>query len=252
LIVYYGLKNDGAAIISTRLASLKSPIPLGISLAKTNNSETVSVEAGVADYLKVYQTFLDKKVGDYFTINISCPNAYGGLPFTDPARLEKLLIEFSKIPKQKPLFLKMPPDISQTDLDQIIDLAAKYKIDGFIATNLTKDKNHPTVVAHLKELLPTDKGGLSGKAVAELSSSQVAYLANRNNGRFIIIACGGIFTAADAYRQIRAGAQLVQIATGMIFGGPQTIGQINHGLVKLLRRDGFSSISEAVGADLKI
>lgn len=251
LIVYYGLKNDGAEAISQRLAGRKFAFPIGVSLAKTNSSTTVEVEAGIADYLKAYRLFSSAKVGDYFTINISCPNAFGGLPFTAPDRLALLLEAIAKEPKTRPIFLKMPPDISTTDLDQTIALAEKYSIDGFISTNLTKDKNNPTVQAKIKEVLPTDKGGLSGKVVEGLADVQLRYLYQKTGGKFVLIGCGGIFTAADAYRKIRAGASLLQLATGMIFQGPQAIGAINHGLVKLLKRDGFATIAEAVGADFK-
>lgn len=251
LIVYYGLKNDGAEAISKRLAGRKFAFPLGISIAKTNSPATVEVAAGVADYIKAYRAFSQTKVGDYFTINISCPNAFGGLPFTAPDRLALLLEAIAKEPKTRPIFLKMSPDISRADLDQIINLAEQYKIDGFISTNLTKDNGHSNVIDKIKEALPTDKGGLSGKAVAGLADEQLRYLAQCTGQKFILIACGGIFTATDAYRQIRAGASLIQLATGMIFQGPQAIGAINHGLVRLLKRDGFNNISEAVGADFK-
>jgi dihydroorotate dehydrogenase len=251
LIVYYGLKNDGAEAIAKRLANKKFGFPIGVSLAKTNSPATVEVEAGIADYLKAYRVFKEAKVGDYFTINISCPNAFGGLPFTAPDRLALLLSAIAKELKTRPIFLKMPPDISTTDLDQIISLAEQYQVDGFISTNLTKDKINPTIKAKIKEPLPTELGGLSGKVVEGLADEQLRYLAQKTQGRFVLIACGGIFTADDAYRKIRAGASLLQLATGMIFQGPQVIGAINHGLVQHLKRDGFRHLSEAVGADLR-
>ena len=100
LIVYYGLKNNGAEEVSKRLAGKNFSIPIGTSVAKTNNSQIVSTEAGIADYLKAYRLLSD--IGAYTTINISCPNTSGGQPFTDPQKLEQLLQEISKLPKTKP------------------------------------------------------------------------------------------------------------------------------------------------------
>jgi dihydroorotate dehydrogenase len=185
------------------------------------------------------------------TINISCPNAFGGQPFTDPQKLGQLLQEISKLPKTKPIFLKMPPDLSISNIDQIIELARQFKIDGFICTNLTKDRIELSIKEKIKENLPTDKGGISGKVIERLSDDLIKYIYSKTKGEFVIVGCGGIFSAGDAYRKIRLGASLLQLITGMIFEGPQLIGEINHGLVRLLKKDGFKNISEAVGADNK-
>lgn len=249
LIVYYGLKNNGADEISKRLNTKKFSIPIGTSVAKTNNDCTVSVEDGIADYVKAYK--LLSHIGSYTTINISCPNAFGGQPFTDPQKLKQLLQEISILSKTKPIFLKMPPDISMQNVDQIIDLARQFKIDGFICVNLTKDRIDPDVAAKIKEPLPTDKGGISGKAVEGLSDELIKYIYSKTKGEFVIVGCGGIFSAEDAYRKIRLGATLLQLITGMIFEGPQLIGAINLGLVDFLKRDGFKNISEAIGVDNK-
>lgn len=247
LIVYYGLKNNGAEEISKRLAGKKFAFPIGTSIAKTNNEGTTSVEAGVADYAKAYRLMSD--IGSYTTINISCPNAFGGQPFSDPAKLDQLLLEISKLPKTKPIFLKMPPDLDLNSVDKIIGLARQFKIDGFICTNLTKDRIEPSIRAKIKEDLPTDKGGISGKVVEPLSDELIKYIYSKTKGEFVIIGCGGIFSAEDAYRKIRLGSSLLQLITGMIFEGPQMIGEINRELVELLKKDGFSNISEAVGVD---
>jgi len=252
LIVYYGLKNQGAEIIAKHLQTKDFTIPIGVSLAKTNNQETASIPAGIVDYLKAYQIFINAKIGYYFTINISCPNTFNGMPFIIPANLALLLTELNKLARPRPIFLKLSPDIPLSDLDQIISLAEQYKISGFISTNLAKDKSNPAMTERIKDTLPTTNGGLSGKVVEGLSDNQLRYLAEKTKGQFILVACGGIFNALDAYRKIRAGASLVQLATGMIFKGPQVIGAINHGLVHLLKQDGFTSITEAVGVDLKV
>ncbi len=243
LVVNYGLKNDGAEIISARLKGKKFNFPLGTSIAKTNNQETCEIDAGVADYVKGFGYFAD--IGDYFTINISCPNAYGGQPFTESSRLEKLLRELRKIPTKKPIFIKLSPDLSKESVDKIISLIFKYKMDGVICTNLTKNRHNPKIV----EKVVPENGGMSGKVVEDLSDELIRYVYRKTGGKMVIIGCGGVFNAADAYKKICLGASLVQMVTGMIYQGPQVIGEINQGLVRLLKLGGLTSISQAVGID---
>lgn len=242
LIVNYGLKNDGAVVIAKRLQGKKFDIPLGISIAKTNSPETVEIEKGIKDYLKVCQHFIE--IGDYWTINISCPNSFGGQPFTDPTSLDKLLTEIDKFNFQKPIFLKLSPDLSEQQIDEIIHITMKHNISGFVCTNLTKNRKQI-----IEKNIPQE-GGISGKPVAGLSDNMIAYIYRKTQGRYPIIGVGGIFSAQDAYRKIKLGASLVQLITGMIFQGPQLISSINMGLVELLEKDGFNSIKEAIGADL--
>ncbi|MCX6712368.1 MAG: quinone-dependent dihydroorotate dehydrogenase [Candidatus Vogelbacteria bacterium] len=286
LIVYYGLKNNGAEEIAKRLKAnevgsgytrsnlVRPKFPVGISLAKTNDEKTITTEDGIADYLLAYQKFVEAGVSDYYTINISCPNAFGGEPFVDPIKLDRLLSALnsshgtlpksdlatrdttsSALPWPKPVFLKMPPDLNHEQVDQIIDLARKYKINGFICSNLTKDRSNEFIKNKIKEKLPTDVGGLSGKIVEDLANEQIKYIYQKIHpvqsealdNKMIIIGCGGVFLAKDAYAKIKAGASLIQLITGMIFEGPQLIGQINQGLVELLQKDGYKNIGEAIG-----
>lgn len=247
LAVYYGLKNDGCVAISKRLNkklnSKKFAIPIGINIAKTNCKETVDTEMAIKDYFKAYKAFTN--IGDYFTINISCPNAFGGQPFTDSGKLNALLEKIMSIPKNKPIFLKMSPDLTQKEIDEIIEISKKWKIDGFICTNLTKNRNNKNII---DENVPK-LGGLSGKVVDNMSDELIRYIYKKTMGGFILIGVGGVFSAEDAYRKIKAGASLVELITGMIFEGPQVISEINLGLVKLLKADGYKNISEAIGQE---
>jgi dihydroorotate dehydrogenase len=247
LIVYYGLKNEGAEKIAKKLKNQKFDIPVGISIAKTNCKATVDTEAGIKDYAKAFKEL--QNYGDYFTINISCPNAHGGLPFTDKEKLEKLLKELDKIPTDKPVFLKLAPDLSHKEIDEIIEVSGNHKIKGFVCTNLTKDRENEYIKQHLKDADPVSHGGISGKPIRDLSTKIIKYIYKKTNGKYVIIGCGGIFNAKDAYEKIKAGASLLQMITGMIFQGPQTVSNINLGLTKLLEKDGFKNISEAVGTD---
>ncbi len=256
IIVYYGLKNKGAQILASKLRNLRTlrekeksfQIPIGISAAKTNCPETIPLEAGIADYLKVLRSFHD--IGDYYTINISCPNSCGGTDFADPKKLEQL---FHAMEKEqlfyKPVFLKLSPDLSITELDAIIAVSLKYNLTGLITSNLIKEKKHAHLPESEKELWK--KGGLSGKPVKPYALQHVRHIYKKTKGKLVVIGCGGIFTAEDAYEYICNGASLVQLITGMIFQGPQVVSEINLGIVRLLKKDGFSNIAEAVGSGIK-
>ena len=245
LAVYYGLKNKGCEAIAKKLKKTKCAVPFGVSIAKTNCKETVSLGKGIADYVKAYRTL--KNFGNYVTLNISCPNAFGGQPFTDAKKLDALLNEIDKIKNEKPIFLKLSADLSPDEIDAIIAVSRAHKIPGFICTNLTKNRNNKKLI----EKDVPEKGGLSGKAVEELSNKLIAHIYQKTNrqtpGEFVIIGCGGIFSAEDAYKKIKLGASLVQLITGMIYGGPQLISDINRGMVKLLEKDGYTTVGEAVG-----
>ena len=245
LVVYYGLKNDGAEAIAQRLQNRKFGNVVGTSVAMTNCQANLDIETAIKDYVKAFNAFV--QIGDYFTINISCPNAEGGQPFVDHEKLDKLLRAIDPIETKKPVFIKLSPDLAITEIDHILNVVGRHRIHGIICTNLTKPRSNPKIVDdHVPE-----NGGMSGKVVQELSDKLLAYIYKKTKGQYVLVGCGGVFNAEDAYKKIRLGASLVQLATGMIFEGPQLIGDINRGLVELLKRDGFKNISEAIGVDNK-
>ncbi len=245
IAVYYGLNNLGCEKIYNNLINKKFNFPVGISLAKTNSPKTVDLSDGTADYLKAYSRL--ESLGDYITINISCPNAYGGQPFTDKKSLGELLQAITLHKKEKPIFIKLSPDLSKNELLEIISLSEKFNISGFICSNLTKKRNLPNIY---DSEIP-EKGGLSGKIIENISNEMIKFIYKETDSKFVIIGCGGIFTAQDAYKKIKLGASLLQMITGLIFKGPHVVSEINRGLVKLLRRDGFNNISQAIGIDNK-
>lgn len=245
LVIYYGLKNEGCEKISALLKNKKFTIPIGTSIAKTNCQATAETQTGINDYVKAFKHFTD--IGSYFTVNISCPNAFGGQPFTDGERLNILLAELDKIATPKPIFLKMSPDLTEKEVDAIVEVAQKHRVNGFICTNLTKLRDNKKI----KEEKVPENGGISGKVLEDSANRQISYIYSKTRGKYVIIGCGGVFSAQDAYKKIRSGASLVQLITGMIFEGPQLISEINQGLVRLLKKDGFNQISQAVGVDNK-
>jgi dihydroorotate dehydrogenase len=243
IIVNYGLANKGAENICKKLKNKKFKIPLGISIAKTNDP-SIKGNQSINDYFKSFK--LAKDIADYITINISCPNVGDGRTFEDPELLEKLLKKINTIKTKQIIFLKISPDIQKNNLDKIITLAKTYKINGFLASNLTKDRSDIDL-----EKKGKFKGGISGKPTKDKSNDLIKYLYKKSKGKFIIIGCGGIFNAKDAYEKIKSGASLVQLVTGLIFEGPSLIKKINKELVELLEKDNYKNISEAIGSDNK-
>lgn len=243
LVVYYGLKNDGCEVISQRLLNKHFKIPIGMSVAMTNCKENLELKNAIKDFAKAFSTM--EPFGNYITVNISCPNTEGGQPFVAPHKLDYLFDILDEIPTTKPVFIKLSPDMSNPELDALLTIASHHRIQGIITTNLTKKKDNPKI---LDTNLPK-VGGMSGKIVQDLADEMLAYIYRKAGQRFILIGTGGVFTAEDAYKKIRLGASLVQMITGMIFEGPQVVSEINQGLATLLRKDGFTNISQAIGAD---
>jgi dihydroorotate dehydrogenase (fumarate) len=247
LVVYAGLANDGVYQIIERLNQYPkrtfTNFPLNISVAYTNSKKVVSEEAAIGDYAGSLKAIATAKVGDLITLNISCPNTYGGEPFTTPDKLERLLSAVDKVNLTQPVFIKMPINLSWPDFRALLKVAIKHQISGVTIGNLNK------VRANLQDDLPDSvSGGLSGKPTFNLSNTLISKTYQEFKDQLVIIGVGGIFSAEDAYTKIKLGATLVEMITGMVFEGPQLIGQVNAGLVKLLREDGYSHIAQAIGA----
>jgi len=251
IVVYAGLANQGVETITKRIknypANVFKDFPLNISVAKTNSPEACTDEAAIEDYVGSLKVIQKANIGKMITLNISCPNTYGGEPFTTPDRLDRLLKQVDLLKLNKPVLIKMPSNLPWPDFDDLLVVASKHRVAGVTISNLSKDRGQ----AKLMDPLPVDvKGNLSGKPTWELSNNLIRQTYKKYGERFTIIGVGGIFSAEDAYTKIKLGASLVELITGMIFEGPQLIGQINQGLVELLKQDGFSSVSQAVGIDV--
>ncbi|NQV88533.1 MAG: quinone-dependent dihydroorotate dehydrogenase [Parcubacteria group bacterium] len=243
LMVYYGLKNDGCEAIADRIKDKKPSIPVGVSVAMTNCQKNLLIENAVEDFAKSFKVM--ESVANYITINISCPNLEGGQPFISPSNLDRLFNVLDGIPTKKAVFVKLSPDLNQIDLDSILSVIYKHRIHGIICTNLTKSRDNSRV---FDKNIP-NVGGMSGKVVQDMSDKMLAYIYKKMSKKLVLVGSGGVFSAEDAYKKIRLGASLVQMITGMIFEGPQVIGEINQSLAELLKRDGFKNIREAVGVD---
>ncbi len=244
ILVWYGLNNQGAEKISARLQGKEFKIPIGVNAAKSNLTPEFVLEDSIADYMKTLRAFRD--IGDYFTINISCPNTQDDEPFVDKDNLEALLsaIDAERKPG-RPIYVKLAADLEVEEINVILDACMKYNMDGIVLTNLAKPEHNKEYV---KEELAFHKGAMSGLPLQRIATSVVRHAYRYTRGKLTIIAVGGVFNAEDAYEKITSGASLVEMITAMIYEGPQVMGEINRGLVELLKKDGFQSIEEAVGS----
>ena len=224
LINRLGFNNYGTRRIKKNLDKKRNVI-IGANIGK--NSSTNNKDAH-DDYLKCYNELYPHV--DYFTINISSPNTKGLREFHNKSLLEPLIekitsLNFKKT-NPKPILLKISPDLSFNQLDQIIEIVLEYKIDGIIATNTSISR---------KGLISRNKneiGGVSGKPINKRSNEIIAYISKKSKKAFPIIGVGGIMTAEDAVEKIKSGADLIQIYTGFIYNGPKLIRSINNALIE--------------------
>lgn len=247
LVNRMGFNNEGIEQAKFSLIGLpRPPIPIGINLGK--NKDTPNEQA-IEDYLQGFTSLYP--YGHYFVINVSSPNTQGlrDLQQIDALQhLLKTLIQEKERLTQKsslhrPILLKIAPDLSTEELESIVQTALQQKIDGIIATNTTVSREG----LHSKE--QKEAGGLSGKPLTHRSTEIIRSIYRMTQGKIPIIGVGGIFTGQDAYEKIRAGANLVQVYTSMIYRGPQVAKQINQELLTIFEQEQIQSIQEVVGAD---
>jgi len=233
-----GFNNEGAYKVVKRLKQ-RYPFttPIGINIGK--NKITPEQEA-INDYTHLIKAF--NGLGDYFVINISSPNTPGLRDLQNETFITELFSQAKALTKM-PILLKIAPDMEVEDAVRLTKLAVESGADGIIATNTTIDYS---LVPH-----PKDIGGLSGAVLKEKSFKIFEAIAKELYGKTILISVGGIDSAQEAYKRIKAGASLVQVYSAIVFKGPDLIMNINKGLIELLEADGYKHISEAIGADRK-
>jgi len=253
IVVWYGLNNEGAETISKRLAKEDfGRLRVGINAANSNLTPEFDLEMSINDYLKTMKLFKD--IGDYYDVNISCPNTQDGEPFVDKKNLDALLTRINEEIRpisDKPIYVKLAADMTLDEINTIVDGCVEHGMDGVVCTNLAKpqynSEHRPEEYPTVDGRLPKGKGAMSGLPLQRISTNVIRHVYRRTRGKITIIGVGGIFSAKDAYEKITSGASLLHMITTMIFDGPQNINEINRGLVKLLKKDGFDSIEQAVG-----
>lgn len=228
LINRMGFNNGGVDEMIERLKNRNPNQIIGGNIGK--NKVTPNNEA-INDYVICFEKLFDYV--DYFVVNVSSPNTPNLRELQDKEPLTKLLQTLqdknNAKQKRKSILLKIAPDLTDEQLDDIVDIVITTKIDGVIATNTTIDRSSlKTTEAEVSKI---GAGGLSGKPVRKRATEVVKYLATQSNKSFPIVAVGGVYTAEDAIEKIEAGADLVQIYTGFIYEGPSMVKRINKGLV---------------------
>jgi dihydroorotate dehydrogenase len=250
LINRAGFNNCGAAQLAEHVCRHPPDCVLGVNIGK---SRAVPIENAIPDYLKSFEAVYD--VADYIAINVSSPNTphlrelqrpdmLSGLIKSLQQRTSELALLHS-YPRPKPLLLKIAPDLSESEIESIVDVATSLKIAGLIATNTTISR--AGLQTSRTKVETYGDGGLSGAPLRSRSNEVIALIYRLTLGELPIIGVGGVFDAADAWEKICAGSSLIQLYTGFIYEGPGVVRRINEGLAEIMRREGFQTLDEAVG-----
>ncbi len=253
LVNRMGFNNPGARKMADILGDWKTrglwpAHPVGINLGK---SKITPLEEAAGDYAETFR--LLKPFADFFVINVSSPNTPNLRLLQDKAALGVILAAIQKENRAsgsggaaKPILVKVAPDLSSADLDDIVDSVLARKVSGIVATNTTVSRPESASPASLKAY--AEAGGLSGRPLRARSTEVIRYLWKKTGGRIPIIGAGGIFNAEDAWEKITNGASLIEIYTGLVYEGPTLAREIVEGLRKRLEDGGFESLEEAVGS----
>ncbi|MCO6429995.1 MAG: quinone-dependent dihydroorotate dehydrogenase [Deltaproteobacteria bacterium] len=239
LINRMGFPSQGADLLAKRLSLLPrnaaDRIRIGINIGKT---KAVPIERAQEDYVASFSKL--KEYGDYFVLNVSSPNTPELRMLQERTRLNDLLRALQAVNiDQAPLLIKVAPDLSYAEIDDILECCQQHSISGIIATNTTFSRDG------LKSS-SSERGGLSGRPLFARSYDIVSYIAKRTERKFPIVAVGGVFSAEDAYKMMQAGASLVQVYTALVYEGPAVVMRIKRGLSKIVAQEGVSSISELI------
>nr|WP_255697534.1 quinone-dependent dihydroorotate dehydrogenase [Sinirhodobacter sp. WL0062] len=234
----FGFNNEGMEPITTRLAAKPDGIPVGLNLGA--NKDSADRAADFATVLRHAGPHID-----FATVNVSSPNTEKLRDLQGKEALSALLAGVidtrNGLSRRIPVFLKIAPDLSTAELEEIAEVALGSGIDGLIATNTTLSREG------LKSADRGQQGGLSGQPLFEKSTRVLAQMSRLTQGKLPLIGVGGVSNAEQAYEKIRAGASAVQLYTAMVYGGLSLAAEIARGLDALLARDGFGSVSQAVG-----
>jgi dihydroorotate dehydrogenase len=232
-----GFNNGGQAAAFERLLRRNDrPGIVGVNIGANKDASD-----RIADYANGVRVMAG--VARYLTVNISSPNTPGLRALQDRGALTELLaaVMEARPADGPPVFLKVAPDLEPADIDDIAEIAGEYRLDGLIVSNTTISRP-PLRSRHAQET-----GGLSGAPLRDLAARRLSDFRRATGGTMPLIAAGGIASAEDAYARIRAGASLVQLYSALVYEGPGLARRINRGLAKLLERDGFASVADAVG-----
>lgn len=241
LVNRMGLNNDGAKTIVKRLQNKNISIPLGINIAKTHDPNIMGQKA-IKDYMFSFSEA--KKIADYITINISCPNTGDGKTFEDPSALKELLsaLELRNDASIVPSLVKFSSDLPQEQLLELVEICEDHRVHGYVVSNTSSERTG--LKTDQKLLRKIGKGGLSGPPLAARSIERIRWISNATKAQKPIIGVGGINSFETALSMIQAGADLLQVYTGLIYEGPGLVKKINHGLTTYLEKHDLDSIHQ--------
>ena len=235
LINRLGFNNEGARIVAGRLATAKPRIPVGVNLGKNKDTPLNQAAQNYQDSFRLLYPF-----GRYFVVNVSSPNTPGLRALQEKGPLREIFAAIREIDDEKPLLVKVAPDLELTALDDVLEVAVEAKLTGMIATNTT-------IARDMLRRDPNQGGGLSGLPLREKANATLSHLAKHSPKEMVLIGVGGIMTGDDIYEKIRLGAHLTQVYTGWIYGGPHMVPDCMERLVALMDRDGVKSLDEVRG-----
>ncbi|MEN9521502.1 MAG: dihydroorotate dehydrogenase, partial [Cyanobacteriota bacterium] len=248
-----GANNLGAAVMADTLGQTwnRQPrqIPIGINLCK---SKTAALNEAAADYVGSFKYL--QAVADYFVINVSSPNTPGLRSLQSGEQLEPILSGLQQAnPQQKPILIKIAPDLEWNDIKDILKLATDYNLAGVIATNTTirRDGLKTKILKETGKSIQDEAGGISGLPIKQRSTEVIRFIHQETGGKLPIIGVGGIFDADDAWAKIIAGASILQVYTGWVYEGPWMVNQVLSGLLSKLKEQGLDNIADAVGLENK-
>lgn len=230
LINRFGFNNLGSEALAERFQGLDSRIPIGINLGK---SKLAKLERASEDYAASFRAL--HSFGDYFVINVSSPNTPGLRSLQDAGALRAILGAIAEIDATRPIFVKVAPDLEFDALDELVEVCGAAA--GFIATNTTLSRTG------LQSRQATEAGGLSGAPLAKRAYEVLSHLRAAVKSEQLLIGVGGIFDACDVAERIAAGAHLVQLYTGWVYGGPNLVPRLCRGLAKIMEREGFADLT---------
>ncbi|MGI8555054.1 MAG: quinone-dependent dihydroorotate dehydrogenase [Pyrinomonadaceae bacterium] len=236
-----GFNNQGTVKIIGRLKKINPNCVLGVNIGKNKD---VPNEAAIENYLRSFD--LASMAADYIAVNVSSPNTPNLRELQKAENLEELLGALQKRNAElaaKPLLVKIAPDLSENEIEAIVDIARRLKLAGIIATNTTVSREN--LKTKIKET-----GGLSGKPLQKKSNEIISKIYKYSKGKLPVIGVGGIFTADDAFAKIAAGACLLQAYTGFVYQGAAFAREINAGLFNILKEKGFANLDEAIGSQV--
>jgi len=254
LINRAGFNNCGARQLAENIKRHRPDCVLGVNIGK---SRRIAIEDAIPDYLESFAAVYD--VADYLAVNVSSPNTPNLRDLQRPEMLRNLLESLQQrnaelarqnaFSKPKPLLLKIAPDLTEAEIESIVEVGMGAVISGIIATNTTIRRDE--LLTSNEYVAACGEGGLSGAPLRQRSNQVVALIYRLTRGALPIIGVGGVFTAEDAWQKICAGASLIQLYTGFIYEGPNVARRINQGLGEILKREGFRSLDDAVGCRVK-